>query len=64
VRYFFHIGFNGFLYRGWQRQPDEQNVQQVFETTLSQIFKEPITVMGCGRTDAQVHASQFFFTRI
>jgi tRNA pseudouridine38-40 synthase len=61
VRYFFHIGFNGFLYRGWQRQPDEQNVQQVFETTLSQIFKEPITVMGCGRTDAQVHASQFFF---
>lgn len=61
MRYFFHIGFNGFLYRGWQRQPDEQNVQQVFETTLSQIFKEPITVMGCGRTDAQVHASQFFF---
>jgi tRNA pseudouridine38-40 synthase len=61
VRYFFHIGFNGFIYRGWQRQPDEQNVQQVFETTLSQIFKEPITVMGCGRTDAQVHASQFFF---
>jgi tRNA pseudouridine38-40 synthase len=61
VRYFFHIGFNGFQYRGWQRQPLERNVQQVFETTLSQVFKEPITVMGCGRTDAQVHASQFFF---
>lgn len=60
-RYFFHIGFNGFQYRGWQRQPMKPNVQQVFETTLSQIFKEPISVMGCGRTDAQVHASQFFF---
>ena len=28
---------------------------------LSQIFKEPISIVGCGRTDAQVHASQFFF---
>lgn len=28
---------------------------------LTNILKEPITVIGCGRTDAQVHASQFFF---
>lgn len=25
------------------------------------MLKEPISAMGCGRTDAQVHASQFFF---
>jgi tRNA pseudouridine38-40 synthase len=61
MRYFFHIGFNGYQYRGWQRQPLALNVQQVFETTLSRILKMPISVMGCGRTDAQVHASQFFF---
>ena len=61
MRYFFHIGFNGYNYRGWQRQPKALNVQQVFETTLSQLLKIPISIMGCGRTDAQVHASQFFF---
>ena len=31
------------------------------EGALSQIFKRPIYITGCGRTDAQVHASQFFF---
>lgn len=31
------------------------------EDTLSQILKIPLTITGCGRTDAQVHASQFFF---
>jgi tRNA pseudouridine38-40 synthase len=61
VRYFFHIGFNGYNYRGWQRQPKALNVQQVVETTLSQILKASVSIMGCGRTDAQVNASQFFF---
>ena len=61
VRYFFHIGFLGQQYRGWQRQSNAGSVQQVIETTLSAMLKEPITAMGCGRTDAQVHASQFFF---
>jgi tRNA pseudouridine38-40 synthase len=36
-------------------------VQAVIETTLGQILKEQVSIMGCGRTDAQVHASQFFF---
>ncbi len=60
-RYFFHIGYNGHNYRGWQRMPDVRNIQQVLETSLKQILKTPITIMGCGRTDAQVHASQYFF---
>jgi tRNA pseudouridine38-40 synthase len=37
------------------------NVQGVIEKCLSQIFKTELAVNGCGRTDAQVHASQFFF---
>jgi tRNA pseudouridine38-40 synthase len=61
MRYFFHIGFNGRHYRGWQRQAKAHNVQQVMEGTLSQILKTPVFITGCGRTDAQVHASQFFF---
>lgn len=61
MRYFLHIAYNGNNYRGWQKLPGIVSVQQVIETTLSQIFKETVPVIGCGRTDAQVHASQFFF---
>lgn len=31
------------------------------ETCLSQVLKTSLTITGCGRTDALVHASQFFF---
>jgi tRNA pseudouridine38-40 synthase len=61
LRYFFHIGYLGTNYSGWQKHPDGIGVQQVLENCLSQIFKKPIQIIGCGRTDAQVHASQFFF---
>jgi len=61
MRFFFHIGYNGYNYRGWQRQPGVENIQQVLETIISQVLKESVTVMGCGRTDAMVHASQYFF---
>lgn len=37
------------------------NVQGVLEKALSDILKTTIFINGCGRTDAQVHASQFFF---
>ncbi|MEJ0057200.1 MAG: hypothetical protein WDN75_17025 [Bacteroidota bacterium] len=60
-RYFFHTGYNGFHYRGWQRQSKAVNIQEVIESTLRHILKYDITAVGCGRTDAQVHASQFFF---
>ena len=36
-------------------------MQQVLETNLTKLLKLPIFISGCGRTDAQVHASQFFF---
>jgi Pseudouridylate synthase len=61
VRYFFHIAFNGSNYRGWQRQSKAHNVQQVVEETLTKVLKVPTFTTGCGRTDAQVNASQFFF---
>jgi tRNA pseudouridine38-40 synthase len=61
VRYFFHIGYQGQAYSGWQKLPGIISIQEVLETTLSRVLKAPITINGCGRTDAQVHASQFFF---
>jgi tRNA pseudouridine38-40 synthase len=61
LRYFFHIGYLGTNYHGWQKHPDGISVQQVLEACLSQVFKKSTYITGCGRTDAQVHASQFFF---
>ncbi len=61
MRYFFHIGYNGFNYHGWQRQAEHLSVQQVLEENLTKVLKEPVTILGCGRTDAQVHATQYFF---
>ena len=61
MRFFFHIGYNGTNYRGWQRQIDATSIQQVFEENLSLVLKTNITCIGCGRTDAEVHASQYFF---
>lgn len=61
MRYFFHIGYNGFNYHGWQKLPQANSVQVILETQLSRILKRPVSIVGCGRTDSQVHASQFFF---
>jgi tRNA pseudouridine38-40 synthase len=61
LRYFFHIGYNGSNYRGWQRQKGVVSIQQVFEENLHQVLKTKVICLGCGRTDAMVHASQYFF---
>lgn len=61
MRYFFHIAYQGQDYKGWQRQPHVKSVQEVLESALHKILKIPTTIFGCGRTDAQVHARQYFF---
>lgn len=61
MRYFFHIAYHGHGYNGWQKQPKANSIQEVIEGKLSQLFKTPLSINGCGRTDAQVHASQYFF---
>lgn len=60
MRYFIHLGYDGKSYKGWQRQKSTRNtIQEVIEQTLFNIFKKEVTVYGCGRTDAGVHASQY-----
>jgi len=61
LRYFIHISYKGSRYFGWQNQPNKLSVQEVLETSLSKILSYPIKIYGCGRTDAGVHASQYFF---
>ena len=48
------------MYHGWQVQVNEVSVQEIIEKALSVMLREAISVLGCGRTDAGVHASQFY----
>ena len=59
-RYLLHISYCGAGFRGWQRQPDVSSVQGCLEQHLSEIYGQSIALHGCGRTDAGVHALQFF----
>lgn len=60
ARFFLTLSYNGTGYNGWQVQENTPNtVQQVLQEKLSMILKEKIEIMGCGRTDAGVHAKNF-----
>ena len=59
TRYFLRLAYNGSAYSGWQFQPNAPSVQEELEKILSAMLHEKITVVGCGRTDAGVHASMY-----
>ncbi|RZK42790.1 MAG: tRNA pseudouridine(38-40) synthase TruA [Pedobacter sp.] len=59
-RYFIEISYNGTSFHGWQIQPNASTVQECLDKALSVYFRQEVVTLGCGRTDAGVHASQFF----
>jgi len=59
-RYFIKLAFDGTRYHGWQTQRNARTVQQVLTDACSMILREPVTLTGCGRTDAGVHAREFY----
>ncbi len=61
MRYFFHIAYSGTNYRGWQTQKKVTTIQEIIEGSLGELLKKRVHCCGCGRTDAGVHASQYFF---
>ncbi|BAX78672.1 tRNA pseudouridine(38-40) synthase TruA [Labilibaculum antarcticum] len=58
-RYFIRLSYKGTNYHGWQIQPNANTVQEELNKALSTILNQPINVVGCGRTDTGVHASDF-----
>jgi tRNA pseudouridine38-40 synthase len=56
----FDLSYHGKNYHGWQMQANDISVQETIEKALTLLLKEEISVIGCGRTDAGVHARQFF----
>lgn len=55
-RYFIYLGYNGKNFSGWQVQPNGMTVQQCLEEALATLLRQPVPVVGAGRTDAGVHA--------
>ena len=60
MRYFIELSYKGTNYHGWQIQPDVNSVQEEITKALETILQENLQIVGAGRTDAGVHASQMF----
>ena len=56
MRYFLKFAYKGTNYHGWQSQPNDISVQSVLTEKISLLLRQPIELVGAGRTDAGVHA--------
>ena len=59
-RYFIRLAYKGTQYHGWQVQPNAMTVQEKLNGALSTVLRSDIHVVGAGRTDTGVHASNFW----
>ncbi len=60
MRYFIHLAYDGTNYHGWQKQDNAHSVQEEIMRSLQKLLQKEVTVVGCGRTDAGVHAKDFY----
>lgn len=56
MRYKAIISYDGYDYKGWQKQPCQKTIQETLEQTLSKISPLSYKVVSSGRTDSGVHA--------
>ncbi len=59
-RYFIKLAYNGSGFHGWQIQDNAHSVQAELTEKLILLLKTDLNIVGCGRTDTGVHASEFF----
>ncbi|MFD1552112.1 tRNA pseudouridine(38-40) synthase TruA [Putridiphycobacter roseus] len=60
-RYFVELSYLGKNYSGWQIQPNAHTIQQELQDNLTKLNRNnPIKIIGCGRTDAGVHAQHYY----
>lgn len=60
-RYFAYSQFDGTNYHGWQVQPNANSVQAEIQSALQKMEQKEVEIVGAGRTDAGVHASEMVF---
>lgn len=53
------LAFVGTNYAGWQRQKSDRSLQGVIEEAIRAVTKEEVSLIGCSRTDAGVHAEDY-----
>ena len=53
------LKYDGSAYHGWQVQKTDVSVAETVEKALAKVVKHPVRVVGCGRTDAGVHALRY-----
>lgn len=58
------IAYKGTAYNGFQSQPNGNTIQDNIQKAMAKLLAQPITVNGCSRTDAGVHAKEFVFNAI
>ena len=58
---FFKITFDGSQFHGWQIQNDLRTVQGELKNAFKNLTGEDVTINGCSRTDAGVHALEYCF---
>lgn len=58
------IAYKGTAYNGFQSQPNGHTIQDNIQKAMTKLLAQPITVNGCSRTDAGVHAKEFVFNAI
>lgn len=59
-RYFIKLSFDGSRYHGWQQQDNAISVEHKINEALTTILRQEVKITGCGRTDAGVHAKEFY----
>jgi tRNA pseudouridine38-40 synthase len=59
-RYFIKLAYNGTRYHGWQIQDNALTVQEVITSAIRLMWDKDFKMIGCGRTDTGVNASQFY----
>jgi len=59
-RYFIKLAYNGARYHGWQIQENALTVQEVITKAVRLMWNKDFKMIGCGRTDTGVNATEFF----
>lgn len=59
MRYIIIFSYDGSAFNGYQIQPSDPSVQETVEKALSTLLREPIEIVGAGRTDTGVNAIDY-----
>jgi tRNA pseudouridine38-40 synthase len=60
MRFFIKFSYNGTYYHGWQSQTNAVTVQEILTNAMEKILRNPVQLVGAGRTDSGVHASEMY----